>query len=249
MKMIAAMQARSGTVRGAPPRAWEGGGGKQRLDPLPERLGQQPIGQGGHGRAGYPAAHRLLTQLPDPHHRVMNQPREILTSGPVTLRRWRAADADAVYQVVMQSLEHLLPWMQWASGYRHDDAVRFTFQSEQDWESRVAYQYAITTDDAVIGSCGLMRRIGPGGLEIGYWLHPAYTGRGLATTATAALVGQAFALPDIDRVEIVHDQANTASGGIPRRLGFTEIQRRTRAQGALAPGEVGIEVVWRLTRS
>jgi hypothetical protein len=27
MKMIAAMQARSGTVRGAPPRAWEGGGG------------------------------------------------------------------------------------------------------------------------------------------------------------------------------------------------------------------------------
>jgi ribosomal-protein-serine acetyltransferase len=191
----------------------------------------------------------LLTQLPDPHHRVMNQPREILTRGPVTLRRWRAADADAVYQVVMQSLEHLLPWMQWASGYRHDDAVRFTFQSEQDWESRVAYQYAITTDDAVIGSCGLMRRIGPGGLEIGYWLHPAYTGRGLATTATAALVGQAFALPDIDRVEIVHDQANTASGGIPRRLGFTEIQRRTRAQGALAPGEVGIQVVWRLTRS
>jgi hypothetical protein len=27
MNTIAAMQARSGTVRGAPPRAWEGGGG------------------------------------------------------------------------------------------------------------------------------------------------------------------------------------------------------------------------------
>jgi len=27
MNRIAAMQARSGTVRGAPPRAWEGGGG------------------------------------------------------------------------------------------------------------------------------------------------------------------------------------------------------------------------------
>jgi hypothetical protein len=39
----------------------------------------------------------------------MNQPREILTSGPVRLRRWRAADADAVYQVVMQSLEHAVP--------------------------------------------------------------------------------------------------------------------------------------------
>jgi hypothetical protein len=29
MKMIAAMQARSDTVRGAPPRAWEGGGGSR----------------------------------------------------------------------------------------------------------------------------------------------------------------------------------------------------------------------------
>jgi RimJ/RimL family protein N-acetyltransferase len=179
----------------------------------------------------------------------MNQPCEILTSGQVALRRWRAADADTVYQVVMQSLEHLLPWMPWASGYRRNDAVRFTAQSEQDWESGVAYQYAITTDDAVIGSCGLMRRIGPGGLEIGYWLHPAYTGRGLATAAAAALVRQAFALPDIDRVEIVHDEANTASGGVPRRLGFTEIERRTRPRGAVAPGEVGIEVVWRLIRA
>jgi ribosomal-protein-serine acetyltransferase len=118
----------------------------------------------------------LLTRLADRHHPVMNQPCEILTSGQVTLRRWRAADADTVYQVVMQSLAHLLPWMPWASGYSRDDAVRFTAQSEQDWSSGVAYQYAITTDDAVVGSCGLMRRIGLGGLEIGYWLHPALVG-------------------------------------------------------------------------
>ncbi len=179
----------------------------------------------------------------------MNQPCEVLTCGPARLRRWRASDAETVYRMVMESLEHLLPWMPWASGYSHDDAVQFTSQSEQDWESGVAYQYAITTDDVIVGSCGLMRRIGPGGLEIGYRLHPAYTGRGLATAAAAALVGQAFALPDIERVEIVHDQANTASGGIPRRLGFTEIERRTQAQGPTAPGEAGIKVVWRLTRS
>jgi ribosomal-protein-serine acetyltransferase len=50
-------------------------------------------------------------------------------------------------------------------------------------------------------------------------------------------------------VEVVHDAANTASGRVPRRLGFTEVERRARGQGAVAPGEVGIEVVWRLTRS
>jgi ribosomal-protein-serine acetyltransferase len=185
----------------------------------------------------------------DRHHPVMGQPSEVLTYGPARLRRWLATDAGTIYRVVMESLEHLRPWMPWAAEYSRDDAVGFTTQSEQDWESGVAYQYAITIPDAVVGSCGLMRRIGPGGLEIGYWLHPAYTGRGLATAAAAALVGQAFALQDIDRVEIVHDAANTASGGIPRRLGFTEIERRTSAQRPVASGESGVEVVWRLTRA
>ena len=60
-----------------------------------------------------------------------------------------------------------------------------------------------------------MARIGPGGLEIGYWVRRAYTRRGIATTAAAALVDQAFRLPGIERVEIVHDELNVASGGIP----------------------------------
>jgi hypothetical protein len=49
MNRIAAMQARSGTVRGAPPRAWEGGW-QQRLDAPPGRVGQQSFAQGGHDR-------------------------------------------------------------------------------------------------------------------------------------------------------------------------------------------------------
>ena len=178
----------------------------------------------------------------------MDQPAETLIHGPVRLRRWGAADADTVYRLVMESLEHLRPWMPWAADYSYDDAVAFTGQCQQDWESATAYQYAITIGRLVVGSCGLTRRIGPGGLEIGYWLHPAHTRRGLATAAAAALVRQAFALTDIDRVEIVHDAANTASGDVPTRLGFTEIERRDRSGEPLLSGEAGIEVVWRLTR-
>jgi ribosomal-protein-serine acetyltransferase len=178
----------------------------------------------------------------------MDKPAEILTHGPVRLRRWRATDADAFYQLVMESLEHLRPWMPWATGYTYEDAVTFTAQCEQHWESGIAYQYAITTYDVVVGSCGLTRRIGPGGLEIGYWLHPTHTGRGLATAAAAALVRQAFASADINRVEIVHDVANTASGEVPRRLGFTQIERRSQSGEPLTSGQAGVEVVWRLTR-
>jgi RimJ/RimL family protein N-acetyltransferase len=178
----------------------------------------------------------------------MAQPSETLTNAQVRLRRWRADDADVVYRVVTESLDHLRPWMPWATGFDHDEAVRFTEQSEQDWASGKAYEYAITTGGAVVGGCGLIRRIGPGGLEIGYWLHPAYTGRGLVTAAVAALAREAFSLPEVDRVEIIHDQANTRSAGVPRRLGFTEVERRGRRPLPAAPAESGIEVVWRLTR-
>jgi ribosomal-protein-serine acetyltransferase len=179
----------------------------------------------------------------------MSEPSEVLENGAVQLRRWRAGDAETVYRVVSESLGHLVPWMPWATGYNHDQAVQFTKQCEQDWRSGIAYQYAITTGGAVVGSCGLMRRIGPGGLEIGYWLHPLWTGQGLATLAAEALQRQAFALPGIHRVEVHHDAANKASGAIPRRLGYTEIERRDPGQDLLAPSEVGVRVVWRLTRS
>ena len=111
-----------------------------------------------------------------------------------------------------------------------------------------AFNYAITVGGAVIGSCALMRRIGPGGLEIGYWIHPAWTGQGLATMAAAALLREAFTLPGIDRVEIHHDEVNKASGAVPRRLRFTEVERQPRPEEPTAPGQVGVEVIWRLLR-
>ena len=48
------------------------------------------------------------------------------------------------------------------------------------------------------------------------------------------------------RVEIVHDELNVASAGIPRKLGFTEVGRRPL--DPLPPGGTGTGVVWSLTR-
>ncbi len=178
----------------------------------------------------------------------MDRPREILAHGPVTLRRWRAADADVVYRAVTESLDHLRPWMPWAADYDLASATGFVRQCELDWESGAAFNYAIISGDDIAGSCGLMARIGPGGLEIGYWVHGERTGRGLATAAAAALTAEAFTLPGIGRVEIVHDAANVASGRIPRKLGFTEIGRRAPPPDRPGAGADVIDVVWRLTR-
>ena len=173
-------------------------------------------------------------------------PDEVISRGDVTLRRYRPDDLDTVLQAVTDSADHLRPWMAWAVNYDRAAAAGFLAKAAQDWENGTAYNYAITTGGVLAGGCSLMARIGPGGLEIGYWVHRAYTRRGLATAASAALVEQAFRRPDIERVEIVHDELNVASGGVPRKLGFTEVGRRP-IDPPSADG-TGVGVVWHLVR-
>lgn len=174
------------------------------------------------------------------------RPDDVIEHGPVTLRRTRGSDLDAVHRAVTESLDHLRPWMPWATNYTRQGTAEFLARMERAWAEGTEYSYAILAEGALAGSCSLMARIGPGGLEIGYWVHRAYTRRGLATAASAALVDQAFRLPGVDRVEIVHDELNVASGGVPRKLGFTEAGRRP--MDSPAPEGTGVGVVWRLLR-
>jgi ribosomal-protein-serine acetyltransferase len=175
------------------------------------------------------------------------RPDELIEHGPVTLRRYREDDVDAVFAAVTESLDHLRPWMPWAPGYTRQSAEEFLDSSVRNWEDGTEYNYAILAGGTLVGGTGLMARIGPGGLEIGYWVHRDWTRRGLATAAAEALVGQAFGLPGVDRVEIIHDELNVASGKIPRKLGFTEIERRPLDHKPLAG--TGMGVVWEVTRA
>src|SRR5271165_7031817 len=174
------------------------------------------------------------------------EPDKVIEYGPLTLRRYRDDDLDDLVRAVTESEDHLRPWLPWVTGHSVESEAAFLAQSARDWESGIAYNYAIRTEGALAGGIGLMARIGPGGLEIGYWVHRAFTRRGLATAASAALVEQAFRLPGVDRVEIVHDELNVASGGVPRKLGFTEVGRR--AIEPPPPAGTGVGVVWRLVR-
>jgi ribosomal-protein-serine acetyltransferase len=183
----------------------------------------------------------------------MQHPREVLSQPPVTLRRWRATEpaAAALPRAVSGSADHLQPWMTFASpDYGPAEAAAFIQGTERDWEAGEAFNYAILAGGELAGSCGMMARIGPGGLEIGYWVRAAQARRGLATAASAALVTEAFTLPGIDRVEIKHDVRNVASGGIPRKLGFTDAGREPGPPELTMPGGGPVtDVVWRITRA
>jgi ribosomal-protein-serine acetyltransferase len=177
---------------------------------------------------------------------MTERPDEVIELGLVTLRRYREDDLDALMQAVSESEDHLRPWLPWVAGHSRRSEAEFLAQATQDWEAGTVYNYAMITEGALAGGIALMARIGPGGLEIGYWVHRAWTRRGLATAASAALVDQAFRLPGVDRVEIVHDERNVASAGVPRKLGFTEVGRRSL--DLPPPAGTGVGVVWRLVR-
>lgn len=165
-------------------------------------------------------------------------PSEVLTANGITLCRWRPGDASALLSAVRASATELSPWMPWAvPDYGRDEAVEFLARSRRAWRGGEEFNYAIMSSKRrVIGAAGLMTRVGPGSLEIGYWVDTRHTGRGVASRAAAALTAAGLAVPGIDQIEIHHDPANTASAAIPQRLGFDKVGTE----------DGGSHVVWRL---
>jgi RimJ/RimL family protein N-acetyltransferase len=173
-------------------------------------------------------------------------PERMQTTSGAVLRRARPTDAEAFAEAVAKSLAHLRRWMPWAVPVAAEAPVQRDrlVMADASWADGTDYEFAILPADErdIIGGCGLMRRIGPAAIEIGYWVHVDHTRRGHATAAARALTDAAWMLPDVERVEIHCDEANVASAAVPARLGY----RLDRVEGdeTLAPPHSGRTMIW-----
>lgn len=173
-------------------------------------------------------------------------PERIELDGGVALVRNRPRHAEALAAAIGASIEHLAPFMPWADAEAATTAFQRTRLTDGDgrWETGEEHVFLLVdlAEAEVLGGLGLHRRIGPGAIEIGYWLRADCTGRGLMTRAVAAVTAAALALDDVERVEIHTDTNNLASAAIPQRLGFAAAGTIDRE--VLAPGEAGVQQVW-----
>jgi RimJ/RimL family protein N-acetyltransferase len=171
------------------------------------------------------------------------EPPETITAGELVLRRWQLVWTAEATAAVRESLPELTPWLPWATDEYDIEASRaFLESSIEDWAKGTAFNYGIfAPDGALAGGIGLMTRMGPAVLEIGYWMRTAYTGRGGMTAAVEAITEVALALPGIERVVIRHDAANAASAAVAAKAGFAEVERVASEIGA--PGESGTDVI------
>jgi ribosomal-protein-serine acetyltransferase len=178
--------------------------------------------------------------------RIAVLPERLESLGGLLLRRWVPDDAETLGRAVAESAEHLRPWMAWIEdeplSLRRRRAMIMDW--ERDWANGGDVFLGIFVAGEIAGSCGLHRRIDQVGLEIGYWVHPAFLRRGLATEVASVLTDAALRLPGITHVEIHHDTANRASAGVPGKLGYRLIGKFP--DGAAAPAESGTECRWRI---
>ena len=162
------------------------------------------------------------------------------------LRRIRESDGEQVAPTIRASLQHFEPWMPWATEAAAQVEVQSGCcrESENLWDAGSDYIYLLRPhgQDVVAGSFGLHRRVGPGAIEIGYWVHASYLRRGYATAGARALTATALHLTDVDQVLIRTDEGNKASAAIPRRLGYRLDHVEVRSPEA--PGESGRLQVW-----
>lgn len=150
---------------------------------------------------------------------------ERIEAEDLVIRRWTAGNVDGMTNLIVGSLDHLRPWMAWAKSepLSTDARLQLFERWDQYWASGDGAVYAVEDSEELVGGCALHRRVGPGGIDLGYWLGHHSTGRSIATRTAAALTGAAFRIDDIDFVQISHTASNQRSRAVAERLAFTNV--------------------------
>ncbi|MCB9231303.1 MAG: GNAT family N-acetyltransferase [Bacteroidia bacterium] len=154
------------------------------------------------------------------------------------LRCPRPDEARLLKSAIDSSIEHLKPFMPWAHHEPTELSVKVerirAFRAEFDSDQGYWYAWFNKEETEIMGTIALVKRVGYGGCEIGYWTQANHVRKGLALEAATALVKVGFEISELDRIEIHYQPENEASSGIPRKLGFTHeatLRRRPLGMG------------------
>jgi RimJ/RimL family protein N-acetyltransferase len=150
----------------------------------------------------------------------------------LSLRPWRAADAEALHAILVANYEHLAPWIPARVATpavvpllaERLAAFGAEFGADREW------RFAMLTSDerTILGEVDLFPRSAAGRValpdadraEIGYWIRADETGRGLVTEAVLAIIDVARRTGRFTHLEIRCDARNAPSAAVPKRLGF-----------------------------
>ena len=141
----------------------------------------------------------------------------VLTSARLTLRPFRAEDAQAL--AGYRSDPDVARYQGWETPFPVEAAARMiaemTDPAAPGW-----FQHAIDLDGTVIGDVGVNLHENLMQAEIGYTLAPAHQGHGYATEAVRRVLEHLFTERGLHRVSAECDARNERSAALLARLGF-----------------------------
>jgi ribosomal-protein-serine acetyltransferase len=135
------------------------------------------------------------------------------------LEPWRA---DELSQHLAAAQEYLTPWLPWVEAAATVDGAAKFLQRYADAQARGEGRVlGIWVDGKLSG--GVLFRVwenASGMCEVGVWLAPEMTGRGLVTRAATAMIDWAVRVRGMHRVEWRCVAANESSRRVAQRLGM-----------------------------
>jgi RimJ/RimL family protein N-acetyltransferase len=135
------------------------------------------------------------------------------------LEPWQAAEFLAHMDRARASID---PWIPWASRSADRESATGTLQRYADLQAKDAGRsYGIWLDGTLVGGTLFVSFSTETGVaEVGCWLEPAATGRGLITRAIRVLIDWAFRTRGLHRIEWHCRTDNIPSSNVARRLGM-----------------------------
>ena len=131
-------------------------------------------------------------------------------------------DAEEVTSVVRENIEHLKPWLPWATDeYSIETAREFIKKNLKELAEKGSFGTGIVLDEKIVGAIGFHNLdFRNKSAHIGYWLAMEAQGKGIITRCCRVLIDYLFDTMKLNRVQINCNVENTKSRAIPERLGF-----------------------------
>jgi RimJ/RimL family protein N-acetyltransferase len=134
-------------------------------------------------------------------------------------------DGPAVNAAIVESVEHLRPWMEWAQKAPTVEETEERLRRAQcHWLERSDLPLSLWLKETgeYVGGSGLHRiDWDVPRFEIGYWCRKRLEGRGLITEAVRAITAFGFNTLGANRMEIRCDVLNVRSQAVVERAGYT----------------------------
>ena len=141
----------------------------------------------------------------------------------LVIRAWRRDDAASLFALIDRNFAHLREWLRWVDG-NHTESGKLAFidRCRRGYDTGESLELALTDADEVIGTVGFVELDAQDKQgEIGYWISEDCGGRGVMTSACAALMEYGFDTLGLHRQLLRAATGNVRSRAIAERLGFT----------------------------